>query len=834
MQSVNAALATAQRRASSHRSSISHRASISPLPNVAKGSHGANLAVTPHGNAQPDRVPSPLRPLHLARSVEARGRPSVSASKPGWLRTFNAGASNGAQAPGPSSSLRRDFGFSVLGSRFGSASSKEGSGSLSKFGGLSAAGKQMLLGEAAPRNSISANNALLHVPGSELAMEPEIEVDLDDENENGTASASSGAVNSMSTSSLAMLRSWGATQGTADDAGDTKEDQEDNAMDSTNDAEEDLTGSKSTTSFTFKRLKGPRLEPGAIISAANERLRYNDWGTQDHQFALDTQRELEALVQRPSWIAVDDPRDERSFLRVVYSDIVNRLQKDGLYEVDVPCEDGEVRSGLKKGAIKSTRDLANIVRKGVRDATNKETLVEDLRRIQRPVRVRRILQQGFEKWLKHDLTVEKEHKSAQTCRDLHELVSQMKSQVNYISSVVGNGNDFQDLKYKFARLTVACKRLLELTETMTAMVATSTSARDLGLFVERWGDNCTELKSRLKELGVSNELLGQWNLDEILEKECLGNDVGIDILTILEDWNRHGWKRDRRTTRYWDLPFVVGNMVDEQGPHQQIALKASTSLALKAHQKAASKHGSEATPSTGLLQVSANLNKEETASSSMSRLPKERLRKTLLHAQPNSLPEVKQHHPQDPFSAKMQPPTRPTYVQASVNAGPRRNGGAGSQRDGGAQPQEGLQKVGGIRTQGSSPTTSPRSARRRVTTLELGGRVLTDTAKEEEEEESNEIGSGMRQKLNLAFAKVIDSHLALRTLDDCERSHRKLSRAGKLAFLPRNYTRMLHGAHQAAGLKDKDRSKEVADPVQVHVQLTPQEQVAFQMNMTFT
>eukprot|EP00746_Dinoflagellata_sp_MGD_P021235 gnl/MRDRNA2_/MRDRNA2_149542_c0_seq1.p1 gnl/MRDRNA2_/MRDRNA2_149542_c0~~gnl/MRDRNA2_/MRDRNA2_149542_c0_seq1.p1 ORF type:complete len:641 (+),score=139.69 gnl/MRDRNA2_/MRDRNA2_149542_c0_seq1:140-2062(+) len=268
----------------------------------------------------------------------------------------------------------------------------------------------------------------------------------------------------------------------------------------------------------------------------------------NQEIVMDTTQKLERMS-----VFVEKTHEEhRAFVRAVYGDVLRRLRDEG-YTPEVPTNfvptDSERKQNISKKSPKSLRDIALVVQAGVHRVRTQARVAESLHKLQRPHRVRRILVDGMEVWMRR---AGQDQENA-SIRNLSELISQMRAEVARIVMDRGATGDFTDIEDQMRGLMVACRRADELTDEIDEfLLGDFSESQDLKNVVERWAITMGELKIKLRKFTVSEAKLLSWDPFETMALRCAAaGDPGDVVLDLLAEFDPEAWRNNyaqRRST----------------------------------------------------------------------------------------------------------------------------------------------------------------------------------------------------------------------------------------------------------------------------------------------
>lgn len=269
---------------------------------------------------------------------------------------------------------------------------------------------------------------------------------------------------------------------------------------------------------------------------------------------MDTTQKLE----RMSIFMEKSHEEHRAFVRAVYGDILRRLHAEGPeLEGESPTQSKDTKKKKKQmKQPKSLRDIARVVQSGVHRVQTQAKVAESLSRLQRPQRVRKILVDGIEVWMRRGA---QEPENARI-RNLLELISQMRSEVARLAMDRQAQSDLEDIEHEIKGIMITCRRADELTEEIDEfLLGDFSESQDLKTVVERWAITMNDLKIRLRKFTVSEMRLLHWDPFEIMMLRCAAaGDPGDVVLDLLADFDPDAWKTPyehrRSIRRVFDVP----------------------------------------------------------------------------------------------------------------------------------------------------------------------------------------------------------------------------------------------------------------------------------------
>lgn len=195
-----------------------------------------------------------------------------------------------------------------------------------------------------------------------------------------------------------------------------------------------------------------------------------------------------------------------NFVSAVRTLLTRRIQEEG-YELD--------KEKPKKKPLAEANGLQAVLK--LLQNQDNETTEEKLRRLERPKRLRRIIFDGIDIWLRRAVKV----KSLESIIELADVIVPVHEAVLKLTEDEdGAFNDFREIETLLKTLENCSVKAKDATLDLFEFLSGESDVEDLAVLLETFHQGVTHLKGRLKKIGVPESTLFLWCPYRILNELC--------------------------------------------------------------------------------------------------------------------------------------------------------------------------------------------------------------------------------------------------------------------------------------------------------------------------
>lgn len=210
--------------------------------------------------------------------------------------------------------------------------------------------------------------------------------------------------------------------------------------------------------------------------------------------------------------------DSKHFVKSVKTLLSRRLWEEAALDKDDPKENKNSMNSLKAdrlGSIATPKGLQEIVSMLVNQ--KKETTEEKLRRLERPRRLRKIIMEGIDIWIRRAIR----DQNLSSIIEFADLIVPLHDEILLLTKDQEEAfNAFRDIEAVLNSLAISSTKAKEATEQINDFLYNGAENEDVVVLISAWSEAVSELKARLKKLKVPEMLLTMWCPYRALDKEC--------------------------------------------------------------------------------------------------------------------------------------------------------------------------------------------------------------------------------------------------------------------------------------------------------------------------